>query len=64
MYPPVSAGDTENIVSETDATAVSAAYGTFSLTDEAVLYSVEAYIASAVTGPVTVEIRDNVPVRL
>ena len=59
MYPPVSAGDTENIVSETDATAVSAAYGTFSLTDEAVLYSVEAYIASAVTGPVTVEIRDN-----
>ena len=59
MYPPVSAGDTENIVSETDATAVSADYGTFSLTDEAVLYSVEAYIASAVTGPVTVEIRDN-----
>ena len=59
MYPPVSAGDTENIVSETDATAVSAAYGTFSLTDEAVLYSVEAYIASAVTGPVTVEVQDN-----
>ena len=59
MYPPVSAGDTENIVSETDATAVSAAYGTFSLTDEAVLYSVEAYIASAVTGPVTVEIRNT-----
>ena len=59
MYPPVSAGDTENIVSETDATAVSAAYGTFSLTDEAVLYSVQAYIASAVTGPVSVTIRDN-----
>ena len=59
MYPPVSAGDTENIVSETDATAVSAAYGTFSLTDEAVLYSVQAYIASAVTGPVTVEVQDN-----
>jgi hypothetical protein len=59
MYPPVSAGDTENIVSETDATAVSAAYGTFSLTDEAVLYSVEAYIASSVTGPVTVEIRNT-----
>ena len=59
MYPPVSAGDTENIVSETDATAVSAAYGTFSLTDEAVLYSVQAYIASSVTGPVSVTIRDN-----
>jgi hypothetical protein len=59
MYPPVSAGDTENIVSETDATAVSAAYGTFSLTDEAVLYSVQAYIASTVTGPVSVTIRDN-----
>ena len=59
MYPPVSAGDTENIVSETDATAVSANYGTFSLTDEAVLYSVEAYIASSVTGPVTVEVQDN-----
>ena len=59
MYPPVSAGDTENIVSETDATTASVNYGTFSLTDEAVFYSVEAYIASAVTGPVTVEIRDN-----
>ena len=59
MYPPVSAGGTENIVSETDATAVSADYGTFSLTDDAVLYSVQAYIASAVTGPVTVEIRSN-----
>lgn len=59
MYPPVSAGDTENIVSETDATAVSANFGTFSLTDEAVLYSVQAYIASTVTGPVTVEVQDN-----
>jgi len=59
MYPPVSAGDTENIVSETDATAASVNYGTFSLTDEAVLYSVEAYIASSVTGPVTVEVQDN-----
>ena len=59
MYPPVSAGDTENIVSETDATTASVNYGTFSLTDEAVLYSVEAYIASSVTGPVTVEVQDN-----
>lgn len=59
MYPSISSGDTQSIISETSSTSTPAAFaGPFTLSDEAVLFSISVYIDSAVTSPLRVEVRN------